>query len=138
MAADEVIAYARTFLGVPYVWGGNNRLQGLDCGGALCEWLRAFGLVRRDEDLNSGGLWARFGNLPSVQPQPGAIAFFGKPPDLRHVALCVSSSRMIEAGGGDATTTDFAKAARVGAMVRERPIAFRSDLIKCVMPPYAR
>lgn len=137
--------YAMTHIGVPYVWGGDNRFKGLDCGGLVSEVLRSQGLVSPYEDLNTRGLWDRFATLPEVPPSRGAILFFSPLPNkpLSHVAIALDGSLMIEAGGGDSSFgEDRIKVGKgPGAMVRVRPIKHpRRDLhlLKAVMPPWPK
>lgn len=144
---DAVLSYARSFLGVPYHWGGNNRLTGLDCSGFVCEVLRSFGMLAPDEDLNCDSLYAQLVKIGPHGPSlvafhpthfiPGQVLFFGDSiKQLHHVAIAVDLFRMIEAGGGDKSCTSPFVAARTGAMVRERMICRRKDLITSVLPTY--
>jgi len=122
-------------LGVPYIYGGNNRLQGLDCSGFVCEVIRSFGLLRPGEDLSCQLLYDRYWKKIVQEPGPAHLLFFGKNKSkISHVALALNQFRMIEAGGGDETCKDFHRAAILGAMVRERPIGFRNDLVAIVNP----
>lgn len=137
---SEFIEYSRSFLGVPYVFGGNNRLTGLDCSGFVCELLRSVGVVGAFEDLSAQGLWLKqmptysLNRVPSVA---GTLLFFGKSnSEITHVALQLTELLMIEAGGGDHTTTTVGEAIKRSAMVRMRPIRFRQDYIGARRPIY--
>lgn len=134
---EEMIAYARTFIGTPYIWGGNNPITGFDCSGFVLEVLRAVGLgptgdmnaqqlnkVLRDRGKNTIGA-----------PQRGALLFFGQTrASITHVAICLSDTLMLEAGGGGSATTTPDLAAKAGAFVRVRPISRRPDRVDCLMP----
>lgn len=131
-------SYAMSFLGVPYLYGGRNRLEGLDCSQLVIEILTAGGLFHHTYDTNAQGL------LASTQAAGkrgvsglGAIAFYGRDEaHVSHVAWCLSDDLMIEAGGGDATTVTMSEAIRRGACVRIRPIKYRKDFLCVVMPTY--
>ncbi len=42
--ADSIVAYAKTFAGVPYVWGGCDPVSGFDCSGFIQYVYRKFGI----------------------------------------------------------------------------------------------
>lgn len=128
------IDYARRFIGAPYIIGGNGPY--FDCSGLVCEVLKACGVLGPKEDLDCDALWNRFKSLECA-PSVGAIAFFGKNlHDVTHVAFVSTDRWMVEAGGGDRSTTSVEKALTRGAMVRERLVGTRSDLLTFAMPPY--
>lgn len=139
---DIAFHYALSHLGVPYVWGGNNRLEGMDCGAIVAEVLRSQGLVGPREDMNAQMLFQRFGGAPSVSPVRGALVFFGESAQtVRHVGIALDSRVMLEAGGGgrgfDRTLIEAKKG--MGAMVRLRPIGASSfPHLKTVMPPWPK
>ncbi len=52
--ADEIIAYAKTWLGVPYIWAGNSK-NGTDCSGLTYHVFRHFGIsVPRSSSAYAG------------------------------------------------------------------------------------
>lgn len=126
---EELCAYARSFYNLEYVWGGNNPYEGFDCSGLVCELLRAGGAIGT-EDYKSQQLYDHFRNSwPSCEPRRGAIAFFGLDSSpITHVAFCVSSSLMLEAGGGAQRTATKFEARKINARVRLRPITSRRVL----------
>ena len=141
----NVVGYARNMLFTPYKWAGNNPLEGFDCSGFLCEVLRAFGIVGQNEDFASRDLFAvlqaRDGlllRIPKTTDWPLAtVLFFGESErHITHCALSISRWQMIEAAGGDRTTTTPSSAVPRGAMVRIRPIVVRNDLVAGVLPKY--
>lgn len=126
---EEVIEYAKRFIGVAYVYSGNNPLTGMDCSGLVCECLRAFGLIGFREDLTAQSLSERFKKLPPSINR-GCLLFFGASwSSVSHVAISLGDGIMIEAGGGDSTTTNVSLAAKRNAFVRIRRIASRGDLL---------
>jgi len=134
-----VTEYAMQFIGVPYVWGGSNPMRGFDCSGFVQFVLESVGADPKGDQtcqslhdllLMSGGI-----TLPT--PKAGALCFYGKAPKaLTHVSLCLNQYQIIEAGGGDSSTTSVVEAAKRDACVRVRPVDRRKDLITYVMPNY--
>lgn len=134
---DILRAYALSFLGTPYKFGGANRLDGLDCSEFVQELLRSVGLDPPGDQtaqalfdhFSTHGEWNRHGM--------GALVFFGKDArSISHVAMMLDNFRIIEAGGGrsDTKTLDDAKAR--GAMVRIRHMSFRKDVVAVIRPRY--
>lgn len=134
---SNLIAYAESFYGVPYIYGGNNRLIGLDCSGFVCEVLRAGGFL--EDDYSSQMLLDEFlSDWTMCKPQRGAIAFFGKSlSQIQHCSFCLSTGFVIEAGGGDSETLSVEKDKKsLATHVRMRPVNARKDLVTCLMPIY--
>ncbi len=125
-------------LGTPYIYGGPNRLTGLDCSGFVIEVLMAAGLFHTGYDTTAQGLYTTASAAGHANVfELGALAFYGKSLiEVSHVALCLNSTSMIECGGGDHTTTTFEEAKKRGACVRIRPIKYRRDFLGTIMPIY--
>jgi peptidoglycan endopeptidase LytE len=124
------VTYAMSFLGTPYLWGGESR-RGYDCSGFVQECLRAIGEDPRG-DQTAQALWDYYRSMPlgyyTRIPKRGDLIFFGKDREsISHVSIAIDNSFMIEAGGGDSTTTNLKEAYKRGAMVRIRPINSRKD-----------
>lgn len=135
---DELLNYARSFLGTPYVFSGNY-VDGLDCSGFVCEILRSAGVVGNREDLTAQDLFDRTQREGTYSQTAGSLAFFGKSfKEISHVALCLNPYQMIEAGGGDGTTINVTEAKKKNAFVRIRPINYRSDVVAVIKPRYNR
>jgi cell wall-associated NlpC family hydrolase len=136
---ELLIQYSMRFVGKPYIWGDKSPvLGGFDCSGFVCEVLRFAGLVGNKEVLNAQSLFNRFAaSGRMVSHGAGALAFYGKgPTQITHVALMVSEDQILEAGGGDSTTTSEAAADGRNAMVRGRTLRYRGDLVAVMMPTY--
>ena len=136
--AWQAVRYAERFIGTRYHFGddesrGDDPVGGFDCSGLVCEVLRSIGLIGNRERLSAQGLFQRFHHEKSdtpVSPAYGVLVFFGKNVDrITHVAIHKNQTTIIEAGGGARTTKDESEAARRNAFVRERPAAYRSDLV---------
>src|SRR5206468_2426861 len=87
----DIIAEAKTYLGVPYVWGGESR-TGIDCSGLVQASLKKLGIhvprVAADQQ-HSGTAVASM-----AQAKPGDLVFFGNP--AYHVAIYLGHNKIIE------------------------------------------
>lgn len=142
MDLDILNQYALKFVGIPYMFGGKNPMEGLDCSGLVSEILKAGGILRYDAELSSQDLFDFFIANPNkgskcLAPQVGAIAFFGGSTDhIGHVAYCLNATLMIEAGGGRPNTLTIQDAINAKAFVKLRRVSYRLDQVAIVMPNY--
>ena len=124
--------YALSMLGTPYVWGGNTVEQGLDCSGYICEVLRAYGHIGR-EDLTSGQLYKKFSSKTNKSclldecESENVLVFFGSDVNsISHVGMFnMYSYTYVESAGEGIVATDK-------GFVRVRPIDYRSDIVAMV------
>ncbi|GAB98107.1 cell wall-associated NlpC family hydrolase/soluble lytic murein transglycosylase-like protein [Kineosphaera limosa] len=90
---DRLIATAKKYLGIPYVWGGTNPNVGLDCSGFTQLVYRQHGVdlprVARDQQK----VGTRIGSLADAKP--GDLLFFGEP--ATHVTMYLGDNKMIHA-----------------------------------------
>ena len=92
-SGNDVIAAAKKYLGVPYVWGGTDPSKGLDCSGLVQRVYKDLGIdlprVSRDQ--------ARAGTPVAslAQAQPGDLIAFGSPVD--HIGIYAGNNKMIVA-----------------------------------------
>ncbi|SEN66055.1 Cell wall-associated hydrolase, NlpC family [Mesobacillus persicus] len=114
-AANNVIAYAKQFLGVPYVWGGSTP-NGFDCSGFVQYVYRnsvGMSLPRVSRDQQNVGT-----RISPSQVQPGDLVFNGSP--AYHVGIYIGNGQYIHAPQtGDVvkiaryTPAKFSSAARI-------------------------
>jgi len=128
--------YLKTFIGRPYIWGGNGSGKtsgGFDCSGLVLEGLWAFGLYSGTDTtaqvlydhLTKTALW-KDGRIDHAGD--GDLLFFGKSTSkITHVAVALGDGLMLEAGGGGSSCKT---AATSTGFVRIRPI--RKDVVACV------
>lgn len=90
----DLVATARRFAGVPYLWGGMS-VQGIDCSGLTSRVYAVNGIdLRRDADMQFDD--------PRAQPvergalRPGDLLFFGQK-KITHVGMYVGDGRFINA-----------------------------------------
>jgi cell wall-associated NlpC family hydrolase len=89
----SIIAEAKRFLGVRYLWGGLSS-WGFDCSGLVWTVYREHGLtIPRDADpqMHHGRVVAR------SSLRPGDLLFFGSPGYADHVTIYLGRGRQIEA-----------------------------------------
>jgi cell wall-associated NlpC family hydrolase len=94
-AIQEITTYARSFLGVPYLWGGTS-WHGLDCSGfvQLCYRMGGY-IIPRDADQQHDALTR---SVAREQMQEGDLIFFGSR-RISHVAMALNSTEYIHAEG---------------------------------------
>lgn len=95
-AVDEMLAFGRMFIGVPYLWGGVTAC-GLDCSGfaQLCCRYAGVALLRdADQQYASIPYTVERGNL-----RAGDLAFFARDGRIVHVGLMLDASHILHADG---------------------------------------
>lgn len=92
---QDVVRIALSFLGIPYVWGGESR-SGVDCSGLVLLVFREVGinLPHHAADQYNYGRSVSRGEL-----QAGDLVFFsrGGAGDIYHVAIYIGSGNIVEA-----------------------------------------
>jgi cell wall-associated NlpC family hydrolase len=92
-SGNAVVAIAKKYLGIPYVWGGTNPATGLDCSGLTDLVYKQVGvdLPRVSwEQAKAGQPVEGMANA-----RPGDLLAFGQP--VHHVAIYIGDGKMIEA-----------------------------------------
>jgi cell wall-associated NlpC family hydrolase len=90
----DLVATARRFSGVPYLWGGMS-VQGVDCSGLTSRVYAVNGIdLRRDADMQFDDPRAQAGR--ARRPEPGDLVFFGEK-KITHVGMYVGDGRFINA-----------------------------------------
>jgi hypothetical protein len=121
-AGEAIVAEAKEFLGLPYVWGGTSKEKGVDCSGLVQLVYKKFGydLPRVSADQARSG-------------QPVASMAEAKPGDLiawdnssrnngvDHIAIYIGGGKMIEAP-------------RTGLNVRIVDVPTTPDVIRRIIP----
>lgn len=134
-----LLDYALSFLGTPYLWGGDDPIFGYDCSGFIQELLMSVGMDPPG-DQTAQALYNHFEKTASDYNKygPGNLAFYGKSvTEITHVAMMLDTYRIIEAGGGGHTVTSITDAAIKNAFVRIRLLKYRPDLVAVIKPRYA-
>ncbi len=94
-STQMITTHARSFLGVPYLWGGTS-WRGLDCSGfvQLCYRMGGY-IIPRDADQQHDALMQ---SVAREQMQEGDLIFFGRK-SITHVAMALNNSEYIHAEG---------------------------------------
>lgn len=94
-----IVAYAKQFLGNPYVYGGTSLTNGADCSGFTQQIYKHFGITTgrtsRDQAVNGKTI-----EISAVQP--GDLLFYASGNYINHVALYIGDGKVIHAS--NATT----------------------------------
>ncbi|HEX5156507.1 MAG TPA: NlpC/P60 family protein [Ktedonobacterales bacterium] len=93
---DEMLAFGKNLLGVPYRWGGG-AARGLDCSGLAQLCYRYAGVtILRDADQ-------QYASIPYVVERgdlrAGDLAFFARDGRIVHVGIMLDASHMLHADG---------------------------------------
>jgi cell wall-associated NlpC family hydrolase len=98
----DLVATAKMFLGVPYLWAGRSGYA-FDCSGFTSALYQSYGItIPRDADaqaLDGGGAL-----VAKSQLRPGDILFYANAGGIYHDALYIGGGRVIEAGLSDGKT----------------------------------
>lgn len=128
-----MLGYAKSFIGIPYHWGGENPISGFDCSGFVQEVLAAYGMDPPD-DQTAQGLYNHFKKLGyGMGAAPCALVFYGSSIEsITHIMICIDDQFCVGATGGGSKTVNLAAADSSNAFVKIRPILYRKDIVAIV------
>ena len=91
---NAVVAYAKQFLGNPYVYGGTSLTNGADCSGFTQEVYKHFGITtgRSSRDQAANGREIAVSDI-----QPGDLLFYASGDYINHVAMYIGNDQVIHA-----------------------------------------
>lgn len=122
MTSNDIVRTARTYLGKPYVWGGESEAEGgYDCSGFVYSVLNKCGMkVSRTTAQGYSALGKTVSNIQSAD-----LLFFGKSTkSITHIAIAINSTQMIESRGNSKNTKT-----NKGKGVSITNISHRRDLV---------
>lgn len=90
----NMVAYAKQFLGNPYVWGGNSLTNGVDCSGFTKGIYAKFGyyITRTSRSQAYDGVSINLSNV-----RPGDLVFYSTGGTITHVAMYIGNGQIIHA-----------------------------------------
>lgn len=99
----KIVAYARQFVGNPYVWGGNSLTKGTDCSGFVHLVYKHFGfnLPRYSMSFLNVGTPVKREDI-----QPGDIVVYHKKNGIGHVGIYIGNGKIVEAQSTKTGITD--------------------------------
>ena len=133
MTPQDLWEFAKPHLGAPYIWGADGP-SAFDCSG-FAQFLLAHLALDPKGDQTSNGLYQYFSDpkngtaVSLADAHCGTLVFYGTPKSVGHIAMCLTPTLMIEAGGGGSETITVEIARKQGAKVRVRPILRRHDVV---------
>ena len=89
---NAIVAYAKQFLGNPYVYGGTSLTNGADCSGFVMSVYAHFGIStgRSARDQAAKGR-----EIPVSEVKPGDLLFYASGNYINHVAIYVGGGQII-------------------------------------------
>lgn len=135
-ARKWLIHTALSYLGTPYVWGGDDP-AGFDCSGFVLECLKSVGIFPGRTDHTADSLMQSLKGTILDAPEAGALLFaLDRSGRATHVVICLDPWFQIGANGGTSATIDSHAAWRRNAFVKIRPIQTKSESRRIVLPEY--
>lgn len=91
---EEIVEFAKTYLGTPYVFGGTS-YRGIDCSGFTMRVYGHFGISLNHAVTSQ---YRRSQIIPQSELEPGDLVFFGEGGDpLTHIGIYVGNGGVIHA-----------------------------------------
>lgn len=91
---NQIVSYAKQFLGTPYVYGGTNLSRGVDCSGFTSSVMRHFGISISRTSTSQANDGVR---VSRNELQPGDLVFFNKGGNsvISHVGIYMGNNQII-------------------------------------------
>lgn len=97
----KLIAEAKKYIGMPYVWGGSTPETSFDCSGYVC-WVLDQSEVYPIKRTDAQGIYGKCIPIDKADARPGDLIFFRKTYEttntVTHVAIYVGNDYMLHCG----------------------------------------
>jgi len=138
LAIGQLVAYS--LLNKPYIWGGDNPAEGLDCSGLVIEILKSMGVLPPKGDWTAQGLYEYFmdSEIDPSEVREGCLIFWrGSSGRANHVEYALTPDLSIGARGGNSRVKTINDALKYGAFSKIRPWKSRKGRrIKALIDPF--
>ena len=121
--------------GLPYIWGGDDPMDGFDCSGLCVEILKSVGMLPRKGDWNANSFYELFKDKID-HPSAGCLVFWGNGRKMTHVEFCIDELHTMGASGGGSANMTREDAIRKNAFVKVRPIVGGRAEAKAIVDPF--
>lgn len=122
-------------LGVPYIWGGNSPMIGLDCSGFVQWVLKKMDMLDINKDHTAQDIYNSLVEKCAISSRikGDCVLFFGTDRfNITHVAISINDEWMAEAAHGDSHCILKQHAIDKMARVEFNRILRRKDLVSCL------
>ena len=96
-----LLAEAKKYIGMPYVWGGSNPSEGFDCSGYVC-WVYSHAGVYPLSRTSAQGIYNQCVVVSREEMRPGDLVFFSgtyaTTNTVSHVGIYVGGNQMLHCG----------------------------------------
>ena len=122
------------FIGLPYIWAGDDAVAGFDCSGVVIEVNKSVGNLPRKGDWRAKDLYKLWIDKVVTKAVEGCVVFFstGDANDIYHTEYVYKNNLTIGASGGGSKTLTREDAIKQNAYVKMRPM--RKDVFAIVNP----
>lgn len=126
---ELAIFTAKSYLGTPYIWGGDDPMRGFDCSGFICEILKTVGIIKENDDFTAQELFTNFPLIKNhLEAEAGDLVFYGNSvKEIKHVEMLIFIDNLnhaysIGASGGGSKNNTLQDAINNNAFVKIRPV----------------
>ncbi|OOB79223.1 MAG: hypothetical protein ATN33_06265 [Epulopiscium sp. Nele67-Bin001] len=102
--ANNIVDYAKQFIGTPYTYGGTSLGVGVDCSGFTSQVYAAMGI-----DINrtaAGQYWSSGTTVSKTNLQVGDLVFYGSNGNVSHVGMYIGDEKIIHASSSRGVVID--------------------------------